>query len=188
MSQAPQMRRAERAMPEEHAWQMLATGFYGRLGTAGADGWPYVVPLLCVWMNRQVYVHHARARGHLRSNLDANRRVCFEIDAPSDVFAYGRYECDTGLAYQSVIAFGTMRLVDEPAEKTSFCVELMRKYADPSWQRPKDFFPRLGDITVWALAIERLTGKEQALPAASQRWPAVDRTKSPSAIPPPPLR
>ena len=188
MSQAPQMRRAERAMPEERAWQMLATGFYGRLGTAGPDGWPYVVPLLYVWMNRQVYVHHARARGHLRSNLDANRRVCFEIDAPSDVFAYGRYECDTGLAYQSVIAFGTMRLVDEPAEKTSFCVELMRKYADPSWQRPKDFFPRLGDITVWALAIERLTGKEQALPAASQRWPAVDRTKSPSAIPPPPLR
>ena len=124
----------------------------------------------------------------LTANLDANPRVCFEIDAPSDVFAYGRYECDTGLAYQSVIAFGTVRLVDEPAEKTRFCVELMRKYADPSWQRPKAFFPRLGDITVWALAIERLTGKEQALPAASQRWPAMDRTKSPGAIPPPPLR
>jgi len=60
----------------------------------------------------------------------------------------------------------------------------MRKYADPSWQRPKDFFPRLGDITVWAIGIERLTGKEQALPVASQRWPAVDSTKSPGATPP----
>ena len=104
------------------------------------------------------------------------------VDEPGDAFAYGRYECDTGLAYGSVIAFGTVHIVEEPEEKTRFCVELMRKYGDSDWQRPKEFFPRLGDITVYAITIDRLTGKQPAQPEVSQRWPALDRTKSPNAI------
>jgi len=66
-------------------------------------------------------------------------------------------------------------------EKTRFLVELMRKYADPNWSRPKAFFPRFDEIEVYAMAIERLTGKQQVLPEFSQRWPALDRTKSPNA-------
>jgi len=171
-------------MSDADTLQMLATGFCGRLATMGADGWPYVVPFLYVWMDRQVFVHRTNAGGHLADNLRANPRECFEIDAPDEVFAYGRYECDTGLAYASVIAFGSMRLVDDLALKTRFCVELMRKYADPSWDRPRDFFPRLGEIDVYAMTIDRLTGKQQLLPEISQRWPALDRTKSPHAMPP----
>jgi uncharacterized protein len=184
MSRAPQMRRLDRIMDDARAHAMLAGSFCGRLGTVGADGWPYVVPLLYVWMDQKVYIHRTSARGHLADNLDANPRVCFEVDAPDEVFAYGRYQCDTGLAYSSVIAFGTMRVVSDPDYKTRFCVELMRKYADPGWNRPKDFFPRLNEIAVYAMTIERLTGKEQVLPERSQRWPALDRTKSPKAVPP----
>jgi uncharacterized protein len=184
MSQAPRMRRTDRTMDDARAREMLAGGFCGRLGTVGADGWPYVVPLLYVWMDDRVFVHRTSAGGHLADNLAANPRVCFEVDAPDAVFAYGRFECDTGLAYASVIAFGTMHLVDDPAEKTRFCVELMGKYADAGWDRPKDFFPRLGEIAVYAMTVARLTGKELALPEVSQRWPAVDRTKSPNAVPP----
>ena len=181
MSRVPQMRRADRLMSDEHALQMLATSFCGRLATVGADGWPYAVPLLYVWMDRQVFIHRTSSGGHLAENLRATPRVCFEIDAPGEVFAYGRYECDTGLAYASVIAFGRMGLVEDVERKRRFCVELMRKYADDSWQRPKDFFPRLGEIDVYAMTIDRLTGKQQALPGISQRWPALDRTKSPNA-------
>ena len=83
-----------------------------------------------------------------------------------------------------MIAFGTARVVEAVEEKTRFCVELMRKYGDPGWQRPAAFFPRLADIAVYAITVDRLTGKEQALPAVSQRWPALDRTKSPGATPP----
>jgi len=103
---------------------------------------------------------------------------------PGEVFAYGRYQCDTGLAYTSVIAFGSMRIVESVEEKTRFCIELMRKYADPNWERPGGFFPRLGEIDVYGMTIDRLTGKQQALPGISERWPALDRTKSPNAIPP----
>jgi uncharacterized protein len=37
----------------------------------------------------------------------------------------------------------------------------------------------MGDVTLYAITVERLTGKETALPALSERWPALDRTKSP---------
>jgi len=181
MSRAPHMRRADRLMSDEDALQMLATGFCGRLATVGIDGWPYVVPLLYVWMDQQVFIHRTSSGGHLAENLRANPRVCFEIDAPGEVFAYGRYECDTGLAYASVIAFGSMRLVQDVEEKTRFCIELMRKYADAGWERPHGFFPRLREIEVYGMALDRLTGKQQVLPAISQRWPALDRTKTPNA-------
>ena len=34
-----------------YASALLAGGFAGRLGTVGPDGWPYVVPLLYVFMD-----------------------------------------------------------------------------------------------------------------------------------------
>ncbi len=184
MSGPPQVRRVDKLMPEERARQMLAGGFCGRLATVGADGWPYAVPLLYVWLEGEVWLHGARGPGHLRRNVDHEPRVCFEVDEVGDVFPYGRFECDTSIAYRSVVAFGRIRVVEDPSSKTRFFTELMRKYGDAAWERPPEFFPRLGDITLYALTIERLTGKETPLPEVSRRWPALDSTKTPGAVPP----
>jgi hypothetical protein len=43
------------------------------------------------------------------------------------------------------------------------------------------FFLRIDVITVYAIAVERMTGKEQPLPPLSEQWPAKDRTKTPNA-------
>jgi uncharacterized protein len=59
----------------------------------------------------------------------------------------------------------------------------MRKYPDPSLERPKGFLPRLDEVTVYAIAVKRITGKETPLPPPSQQWPALDRTKTPNAQP-----
>jgi nitroimidazol reductase NimA-like FMN-containing flavoprotein (pyridoxamine 5'-phosphate oxidase superfamily) len=184
VSNAPQVRRTDKLMSDEFARETIARGYSGRLGTIGADGWPYVVPLLYVWMNGEIWVHNTSARGHLRANVDHEPRVCFEVDEPEEVFAYGRFECDTGLAYRSVIAFGRIRVVEDRAHKQEFCDALMKKYANRDWSRPESFYPRLDQITVYAIAIERITGKQTPLPAAEDRWPAADRTKTPHAIPP----
>jgi hypothetical protein len=37
---------------------------------------------------------------------------------------------------------------------------------------------------MYALTIERITGKHQPLPMVSEQWPAKNRTKSPGAVPP----
>src|SRR3954454_7240085 len=118
---SPQLRRADRMMPEHRARQFLARGFAGRLATIGADGFPYCVPLLYVCMDDQVFVHTTSARGHFRSNVERCPRICLEVDEPDRVFDYGRFECDSGLAYASVILFGTIRIVEDRAIKQRFC-------------------------------------------------------------------
>jgi hypothetical protein len=168
-------------MSPERALEMLAGGYSGRLATVSADGFPYCIPLLYLWMNGQVYLHTTSAGGHLRANIERDQRACFEIDEQEGVFDYGRFECDSGLAYRSVCLFGRIRIVEDRKAKQQFCEALMAKYGKPETQRPRGFFPRIDIITVYALAVERMTGKEMAMPPLSEQWPAKDRTKTPNA-------
>lgn len=185
MSSPPQVRRKDRMMPDERALAVLARGRCGHLATVGADGYPYCVPLLYVWLDGQVFVHNTAASGHLRSNVEHESRVCFEVDEAGEVFDYGRFECDSSIAYSSVIVFGNIRIVDDRATKQKFCDALLAKYGKPDSGRPKGFYPRLDMITVYAIAVERITGKELALPDIADQWPAKDMTKSPKAQAPP---
>ena len=181
MSGAPQVRRADKLMKEERARETLARGFCGRLATVGENGWPYCVPLLYVCMDGEIFVHNTRAKGHLRANVDHEPRVCFEIDEAGEVFAYGRFECDSTVEYRSVIVFGRIRVVEDLKTRERFFDALMAKYAKRDWERPKGFYPRIDQITLYAITVEHLSGKETPLPEVSQRWPAVDHTKSPNA-------
>src|SRR5499426_3623820 len=142
MAEALTVRRGDKLMPEESVLAMLAAGYAGRLATVGTDGWPYIVPLLYVWRDGQVWVHNTSARGHLRASVEHEARVCFEVDEPGEVFAYGRFECDTSVAYRSVVAFGRIRIVADRGQKEAFFAALMAKYGDPSWGRPQGFYPR----------------------------------------------
>jgi nitroimidazol reductase NimA-like FMN-containing flavoprotein (pyridoxamine 5'-phosphate oxidase superfamily) len=181
MSSPPQVRRTDRMMSEPDMLAFLSSGYCGRLATFGADGYPYCLPLLYVCMDGEVYVHNTAARGHLRINIEHEAKICFEIDEAGEVFDYGRFECDSALVYRSVIVFGNIRVIEDRDVKQRFCDELMKKYGKADTIRPKGFYPRLDDITIYGIAIERITGKELALPPISEQWPALDRTKSPNA-------
>jgi uncharacterized protein len=75
----------------------------------------------------------------LRANVERDRRVCFQVDEHEGVFDYGRFECDSGLAYRSVCLFGRMRTVEDNEVKQRFCEALMAKYGKPETKRPKAF-------------------------------------------------
>lgn len=155
----------------------------GRLGTIGADGWPYVCPLLFVWAEGKLWFHNTAAEGHLQANVRHSARACFEVDVIGEVFAYGRYDCDTSIEYRSVIAFGNVAIEDDSTRKAAFMDRLMEKYHPERLGRPASFYPRLDAITLYSLAIERMTGKTTPLPSLDGRWPATDSTKSPLARP-----
>lgn len=142
-------RRSDPVLDDEASRALLARGFSGNLATTGSDGWPYAVPLIYVWDGAKVYIHTGSAPGRLAGNLRHDPRVCF--------------------------------LVDEPGEeaKAAFCTRLMDKYGGEVQGRPPGFFPRLAAISVYAITVERLSGKAIQLPAAQARWPAIDRTLSP---------
>jgi uncharacterized protein len=180
---APNLRRADMAMSNEEMLGMLERGFAGRLATVSADGYPYCVPMLYIWAKQQIFLHGTSAPGHLQANLRREPLVCFELDEPDEVFDYGRFECDSGLAYRSVIVFGRIEIAEDTATRQWFCERLMEKYGKPDTIRPKNFFPRLDVINVYALTIERMTGKERLLPEISEQWPAKDNTRTPHARP-----
>lgn len=162
----------------------LESGYCGHLATVSVDGTPYVCPLLYVWLEGKIWLHNTRAQGHLRSNIERDPRVCFEVSSPGEVFAYGRFECDTAIEYRSVVCFGTVAIVADRGSKVRFFDALLSKYYRSDDSRPQGFYPRLDETTVYALTIDHMSGKETVLPAASEQWPAADRTKSPNAEPP----
>jgi nitroimidazol reductase NimA-like FMN-containing flavoprotein (pyridoxamine 5'-phosphate oxidase superfamily) len=184
MSGPTQVRRPDLAMDEARTQALLVHGFCGRLATVGIDGAPYCTTMLYVWMDGLIHMHGTRASGHLRSNIDHEARVCFAIDQPGRVFDYGRFECDSTVSYASVLVFGRVRIVEEGTAKQRFFDALMAKYRTAEATRPKAFYPRIDQITLYALEIERLTGKEIVLPDISGQWPALDRSKTPNARPP----
>ena len=175
------MRRIERAMTEERSWEMLAAGYSGRLASVSADGYPYCVPLLYICVDGKLYLHTTSARGHLRRNVESDARVCFEVDECNGVFDYGRFECDSGLAFRSVVLFGKNLHRQSETAQAALLRRADGQVRKSGTVRPKSFFPRIDAITVYAITVERITGKEQALPPISEQWPAKDRTKTPEA-------
>jgi len=187
MSQAPGMRRADKQLGAQDAIDVMAAAYCGRLATVSDEGEPYICPLLFLWRDGRVWFHTSAAHGHLARNLAHGRRACFEVDEAGETFAYGRFLCDTGLAYRSVIVFGPVEVVESREEKAAFFDAFMARYHRESGpQRPDGFYPQLGAVTVYAMSPDRITGKQTILPAAQDRWPALDRTRTPHAQPPGP--
>jgi nitroimidazol reductase NimA-like FMN-containing flavoprotein (pyridoxamine 5'-phosphate oxidase superfamily) len=161
---------------------LLQRGFCGRLATVGSDGAPYCTTMLYVWMDGAVHMHGTRARGHLRANIEHEPRACFAIDEPGEVFDYGRFECDSTVSYASVVAFGRVRVLEDTTIKQRFFDALMAKYRTAGAPRPKSFYPRIDQITLYRLDVDRLTGKAIVLPDVSAQWPALDRSKTPNVL------
>lgn len=162
------MRRTDREMSTEEAWAFLEKGFSGRLGTADAEGWPYVVPQLYIVEHGKLYFHSTAAKGHTRSNVEANPKVCFEVDEPGFIFPYGETaQCETSVSFESVVFFGTCRIIEDRQAKLHFYEQFMAKYADPAWERPP-VWPLLDATTVYEVTVERLTGKRRPVDIAER--------------------
>jgi nitroimidazol reductase NimA-like FMN-containing flavoprotein (pyridoxamine 5'-phosphate oxidase superfamily) len=166
-----ELRRADKIMTAAEVKAFLASARCGRTATVGADGYPYVVPNLFVWMEERIFLHTARQRGHFLANVEFCDRVCFEADQPGETFPYGPVECDTSIAFRSVVVFGRIGIVPDPEVKERFFTAFMSKYAPPqSWGRPKNTFPRIDSTILYAIVPEVMTGKQTPLPAAEKRW------------------
>jgi uncharacterized protein len=165
------LRRADKIMSTAEVRAFLASAYCGRTATIGADGYPYVVPNLFVWMDERIYLHTARYRGHFLTNVEFADRVCFEVDQPGETFPYGPVECDTSIAFRSVVVFGRIGIVPERVARERFFAAFMAKYAPPdSWGRLKGTFPRIDSIILYSIVPEIMTGKQTPLPAADKRW------------------
>ena len=149
----PEMRRKTQQLPRAEAEEILRAGSSGVLALAGEEGYPYALPISYVYHEGRLYFHCAPA-GHKLNAIARCPKASFCVIAQDDVVP-ALYTT----RYRSVIAFGTIRqLEDEQAMITALDV-LGRKYA-PDLDPSAEIAGSLHRVCVLEMTIDHLTGKE----------------------------
>lgn len=158
-----QMFRAKRQMSPEEAKTFLAGQKIGNIGTVDGNGWPYVVPLAFIYEGmKELWFHTGWHEGHLFHNLQQNPKMCLEVSGIGNLTPVkDGFACDSSLLYSSVIVFGTAVVSKDSERKSWFFDHMMEKYGDPSLKF-KPGYPMLDRIILFRMAIEIMTGKQNA--------------------------
>jgi nitroimidazol reductase NimA-like FMN-containing flavoprotein (pyridoxamine 5'-phosphate oxidase superfamily) len=152
------LRRPEKEIQDKAEVESVITeAEVGRLGTS-VDGRPYVVPVSFAYHEGKIVIHGAKI-GKKMENIARNPRVCFEVDKseiiPSD------NPCGFTYKYRSVIANGTARFIENPAEKAASLRLLVDKYAlGKGSQMTEERVEAFTNLTVVEITVEEMMGKK----------------------------
>ena len=155
----PCMRKHEREISDPAEIDaILAAAKVVRLGFA-IENEPYVVPLSHGYdeEHRLLYFHTA-TEGRKIDCIQANPRVCFEVEGRGSLKEADERGCAWGLKYESVIGYGTVREVLDEDQRDSALRTIMRQQSgrDADWT----FAPKVLTLArVWAVQIATMTGK-----------------------------
>lgn len=155
------MFRAKRKMSDEDTQEFLGQQTTANVGTIGANGWPYVVPLVYIYEGGDLlYLHTGAHQGHFLTNVQRDPRICVEVSQIGPLHKGKRFACDSALVYTSVITFGAVRILYHDREKKSWFLDrLLAKHGDPSWTFEPGY-PLLDQIILYEQKIEIMTGKQ----------------------------
>ena len=135
-----EMRRSRQQLTREEAEAVLSRGTSGVLSVLGDEGYPYGVPLSYVYHDGKLYFHWARS-GHKLDQVVSREYTTY---------------------FRSAIAFGTVRIVEDPKEQQNALLLLAQRYApeqsQADHQREIDRF--FSNLCIAELTVQHLTGKE----------------------------
>lgn len=149
------LRRFKQQLSQEDCAAVLARGTSGVLALCGEDAWPYALPLSYVYHNGQVFFHTAPS-GYKLDLLARNERASFCVIDEDRIVpeAYTAY-------FRSAIAFGRLRVLDDPAEKRAALEALAAKYSPELPEgRQKEVEQTLPRVVMLAMTVDYLSGKE----------------------------
>lgn len=156
-----ELRRKERAMKTAREMeQLLECMPVGRLAVTTAEG-PYIVAVNYLFFEGSIYFHSGLA-GRKIEALQADPRVCFMVDeiGPQVLWERG---CGVSQVYRSVVCFGKAEFVDEPVEKKRILEHMIQKYVPARYAFPAMDAQNIAKTAVIRIAIESMSGKENAL-------------------------
>lgn len=149
------MRRFKQELDREECIEVLKQEPRGVLSVLGDDGYPYGVPL-DHWYNEadgKLYFHGAKT-GH---KIDAMKR-CDKVSYC--VMDKGwRKEGDWALNIRSVVVFGRLRPVDDPAKTAEICTNICRKFTDDAAYLEHELLHSGPAVLCLELEPEHMTGK-----------------------------
>ena len=150
-----EMRRKDRAMPEEDIAGLLDRGEYGFMATVGAEGLPYGVPLSYVWLDGRVYIHCAR-EGRKVDNFRACPAATFTVVGETSPV----YARNFTTWYECAMVEGTVEEVADPDEKFRVLYALAGKYLPEHLDKAEgDIGKSFKRTAVYRLTPQSVTGK-----------------------------
>lgn len=151
-----EMRRKKQALSEKDCAAVLNRGTSGVLALLGEEGYPYAVPLSYVYDGEKLYFHSAKS-GHKLDAVRSNPKASFCVIDQDQIIPeeYTTY-------FRSVIAFGTVRIVEEEEEKRSTIEKLALKYApeDTAENRRNAIDREWAPLCMLEMTVDHLSGKE----------------------------
>jgi nitroimidazol reductase NimA-like FMN-containing flavoprotein (pyridoxamine 5'-phosphate oxidase superfamily) len=149
------MRRAEREMKDRAEIDGVIRGCrICRLAFADSDE-PYIVPLSFGYDGEALYFHTA-IKGRKIDCIEANPRVCFELERNVRLEGGGNDPCDWTFSYESVIGYGTLGELVETEDRIFGLNRIMEQYTGREWEFQPEM---LEGARIWRLDIESVTGK-----------------------------
>ena len=153
---AYEMRRTKQALDEKEIAKILKHASNGvfALAPQNTNDFPYAVPVSFVHQNDAIYFHCA-TMGHKVDAISANPRASFCVVAQDNVVP-DLFATD----YRSVIAFGTLHLVEDAEERLAAFRALGHKYARGLKEQAEREIASDGPrALIYRLDIKRITGK-----------------------------
>ena len=148
-----ELRRKDRAIPEEEAKELLHRAEYGILSTVSDDGQPYGVPLNFCIVENSIYFHCA-IEGRLIENIKNNRSVSFCIVGNTEILPD-----KFGMRYESTIVSGNIEEVFDDQKQIGLEGFLV-KYSSDFMEQGREYIEKLGERTrVFKMAICDISGK-----------------------------
>jgi len=158
------LRRRDRGKNDAWVRSFLETAPYGHLATVGEDGQPFLNSNLFVYDPQRhcIYLHTHRS-GRTRDNVDVGRKVAFSVSAMGRLLPAPE-ALEFSVEYCGVVAFGTGRVVEDPAEARDALQALLDRYA-PHLLAGRDYRPttdeELARTAVYRVDIEAWSGKQK---------------------------
>ncbi len=149
-----ELRRKNQLLSEKETTDILKRNSSGTLACSGDNDYTYAVPLSYVYINGKIYFHCALT-GHKLDAIRRNSKVSFCV-----------IDCDNvkpeefTTHYRSVIAFGKIRIIENPDEKRKALEVLAKKYSpNDDIGIAKEINGAFERVCMLELKIEHMTGK-----------------------------
>jgi nitroimidazol reductase NimA-like FMN-containing flavoprotein (pyridoxamine 5'-phosphate oxidase superfamily) len=148
------MRRFKQEIPEEEARDVLKFCNSGVLALAGANGFPYTVPLSYAFVENRLLFHGA-TEGYKMESLRKDNRASFCVIDRDDVVPE-RFST----VYRSVVVFGRVTILSDDTEKKKALEAINAKYS-PAFveEGKKEIEKDWNRAVLLSLEIEHITGK-----------------------------
>lgn len=148
------MRRKDREVSREAAWEIVDRCTWGTVAMTEADGTPYAVPVNLVREGDCLYFHSAQV-GKKAECLRRSPRVC--VVCVEDAPAIDQPGMTT--RYASAVLFGRVEEITDDAEKVRALGLLCKKLAPENPRSHGDFKGCREATALWRITVDSIAGK-----------------------------